>query len=60
MAKVYVDVIAEFTEDRRLIPKSLKWTDGIRYEIDRVADIRRAVSLKVGDTGMRYICSVWG
>lgn len=60
MPKVYVDVMAEFTKDGSLIPKSLKWTDDIWYGIDRVTDIRRAASLKAGGVGMRYTCIVEG
>lgn len=57
-AKVYVDVIAEFTQDGRLIPKSFRWGDGKVYEIEKVKDIRRAASLKAGGVGMRYTCLV--
>lgn len=60
MSKVYVDVMAEFTKDGDLIPKSLKWTDDVWYEIDRVIDIRRAASLKAGGAGMRYTCIIGG
>ena len=31
--KVYVDVLAEFTTDGILIPRSLRWKDGTVYEI---------------------------
>ncbi len=58
--KVYVDVMAVFTQDGRLIPKSLRWEDGTVYEISRVLDARRACSLKAGGTGMRYTCIVNG
>ena len=60
MSKIYVDVMAEFTKDGDLIPKSLKWTDDIWYEIDRITDIRRAASLKAGGAGMRYTCIIGG
>lgn len=60
MPKVYVDVTAEFTKEGELIPRSLKWTDGIRYEIDKVTDQRRAASLKAGGAGERYTCIVQG
>lgn len=58
--KVYVDVIAEFTTDGILTPKSFRWIDGVVYEIQRVRDIRRAASLKAGGVGMRYTCVVNG
>lgn len=36
------------------------WDDGRRFEIDRVVDVRRAASLKVGGQGVRYIIEVGG
>ena len=59
-SKVYVDVIAEFTKDGRLLPKSFIWKDGHIYEIQKVKDIRRAASLKAGGVGIRYTCIVDG
>lgn len=60
MSKVYVDVLAEFSRDGVLIPKSLRWTDGIVYQIDKITDKRRAASLKAGGVGMRYTCIIGG
>ena len=59
-SKVYVDVIAEFTKDGRLLLKSFIWKDGHIYEIQKVTDIRRAASLKTGGVGIRYTCIVDG
>ena len=59
-SKVYVDVIAEFTKDGRLLPKSFIWKEGHIYEIQKVTDIRRAASLKAGGVGIRYTCIVDG
>ena len=47
-SKVYVNVMAEFTKDGRLLPRSFIWKDGQIYEIQRVTDVRRAASLKAG------------
>ena len=58
--KVYVDVTAEFSKEGVLTPKSFRWTDGSVYEIQKIKDIRRAASLKVGGVGMRYTCVVNG
>lgn len=58
--KVYVDVIAEFSKEGVLTPKSFRWTDGRVYEIQRIKDMRRAASLKAGGVGMRYTCLVNG
>lgn len=58
--KVFVRVLAEFDLQGRLMPQAFYWEDGRRYEIDRVLDVRRAASLKVGGSGMRYTCRVLG
>ncbi len=58
--KVYVDVTAEFSKEGVLIPLSIRWEDGIVYEITRVKDKRRAASTKAGGVGMRYTCIICG
>lgn len=58
--KVYVDVLAIFTKDGRLVPSKFVWEDGREYEITRITDVRRAASLKAGGVGMRYTCMVEG
>ena len=58
--KVYVDVIARFRPDGRIIPLSLTWEDGLQYAIDRVLDVRPAASLKAGGSGLRYTCIIMG
>ena len=55
-SKVYVNVMAEFTNDGRLLPRSFIWKDGHVYEIQKVTDVRRAASLKAGGAGIRYTC----
>lgn len=54
--KVYVDVLASFSKDGRLKPVELIWEDGNRYKIDRINDIRRAATRKVGGCGILYTC----
>ena len=57
-SKVYVNVMAEFTNDGRLLPRSFIWKDGHVYEIQKVTDVRRAASLKAGGAGIRYTLSL--
>lgn len=59
-AKVYVAVDAVFDALGRMIPRSLVWEDGRRYEIDRVTDIRQAAALKAGGQGDRYTIRING
>ncbi len=58
--KVYVNVMAEFTRDGRLMPRTIIWEDGKKYEIQRVKDCRRAASLRAGGVGVRYTCVING
>jgi len=60
MGKTFVKVTAEHDESGRVRPLVLTWTDGRRYAIDRVTDVRQAPSLKGGGLGIRYTCRVGG
>jgi len=60
MKKVFVAVSAEFTTDGQVMPRSFTWEDGMRYDIDRILDIRPGSSLKVGGIGLRYTCIISG
>lgn len=60
MRKTFVRVTAEHDESGRVRPLVLTWTDGRRYAIDRVTDVRQAPSLKGGGLGIRYTCRVGG
>lgn len=58
--KVYVEVVARFDRDGRLMPLSVTWEDGSTFEIDRILDTRRTASTKAGGVGMRYLCRIQG
>lgn len=58
--KVAVSVKAEFDLLGQLTPLSFFWEDGVQYEVSKVLDRRRAVSLKAGGSGIRYTCRVNG
>ena len=55
--KVYVPVEVGFDENGRMIPHTITWEDGHKYEIDRVTDIRPAPALRAGGQGDRY--TIW-
>ena len=46
MNKVYVDVVAEFRKDGKLVPIFFTWEDGRKYNIDRILKIERCASKK--------------
>ena len=58
--KVYVQVNADFNPDGVMIPTSLIWEDGSKFEIDKVLDIRQAAAMKAGGQGDRYTIRVNG
>ena len=55
--KVYVPVDVRFDETGRMLPRTITWEDGTKYEIDKVTDIRPAPAQKAGGQGDRY--TVW-
>lgn len=57
-AKVYVAVIASFSEDGNLYPRRLRWEDGREYSIEKVLDVRPAAALKTGGQGDRYTVQI--
>ncbi len=58
--KVYVNVILRNTKEGVLRPLIVEWTDGLSYEVDRVKDVVRAASTKVGGCGIRYTIMIAG
>mgnify|MGYP000999236773 CR=1 FL=1 len=58
--KKYVDMIVRCYPDGRILPLAVYWSEGCLYEIDRVLDVRPAVSLKAGGAGTRYTCRIQG
>ena len=58
--KAYVFVNEDRLADGTVIPRRIIWEDGKSYDIDKVTDICRAVSLKAGGAGLRYTVKVGG
>lgn len=58
--KVYVNVFVEHTTDGLMLPRTIVWEDGLKYDIDRVIDIRPAYAAKAGGQGDRYTIQVNG
>lgn len=52
--KVYVEVTLKVSVDGEIRPLTIKFDDGIVYEVDRLKQRCRAHATKVGGTGMRY------
>lgn len=58
--KVYVETIVKFTPGGDITPLSIVYSDGIKYRIDRISDVRPAASLKAGGAGIRYTVRITG
>lgn len=52
--KVYVGVVAHFSPSGQLMPISIEWEDGRKFEIDEITNVCRAASTKAGGAGIRY------
>ena len=60
MEKVYVDVLAEYKTNGFVKPLWVVWPDGRQFEIDKILDVRKAASHKVGGQGYRFTCRICG
>jgi len=58
--KIYVGVLVEVSAAGKMRPVRMVWEDGRRFNVDRVLDCRRAVSLKAGGQGTRFTCKMHG
>ncbi len=58
--KVYVQVNLDVDEEGNIRPRLIRWIDGRVYEIDRLKQICRAASTKVGGCGIRYTVMIDG
>lgn len=56
----YVNVRVDFNDEGIMLPRSILWSDGREYPIDRVKDIRSAPAQKAGGQGDRYTVMVAG
>ena len=55
--KRYVDVVALIDKQGNLTPLILRWDNGVQYPIDRILEVRKAVS-EVGGSGILYRCRI--
>ena len=46
--KAYVTVLTEIRADGLMLPRLITWEDGMKYEVDRVIDVRPGYAAKAG------------
>jgi hypothetical protein len=57
--KRYVDVLTLINKEGEMVPLIIVWDDGVKYKIDKVMEIKKAVST-VGGSGILYKCRIQG
>lgn len=50
----YVQVLATFDVDGRVMPRVVTWPDGRAFMVDEVVDVRQQAASKAGGTGTCY------
>ena len=48
MGRINLDVLVEHKANGKVLPRTILWPDGRRFEIDKILDIREAPALKTG------------
>ena len=59
MKKTFVRVLAEMDENGKKTPKVIDFA-GKKFEVDRVLDVKKCSSMKVGGVGERYRVRIGG
>ena len=57
--KVFVNALVLHSKDAGKIPRAIDF-EGTTYKIDRLTGRKRAASMKVGGTGIRYSIEIGG
>ena len=56
--KQYVPVVVRFDAEGKLRPLEIEFSDGVKYTVDKVLDVRRAACQSVGGVGDRYTVQI--
>ena len=60
VSKINLDILVEHKADGKVLPKTVLWPDGRRFDIDKVLDVRQAPALRAGGIGTRYLGRICG
>ena len=58
--KRYVPVLVRFEADGKMRPMEIEFSEGQKYPVDQIIDVRRAACQSVGGVGDRYTCRIRG
>ena len=58
--KVFIEVLAKFNTEGKILPVMIMWEDGTIYKIDKVLDMRPSPALRAGGQGDRYTVRING
>jgi hypothetical protein len=54
--RVYLDVVADWLPDGRILPLSFTWEDDREFKVGKILSVVKGHSLKAFAPGMRYRC----
>ena len=46
--KVFIEVLAKFNTEGKILPVMIMWEDGTLYKVEKVVDVRPAPALRAG------------
>lgn len=58
--KRYVQVLVRFEANGKMRPMEIEFSEGQKYPVDQILDVRRAACQSVGGVGDRYTCRIQG
>ena len=58
--KRYVPVLVRFEADGKMRPMEIEFSEGQKYPVDQILDVRRAACQSVGGVGDRSTCRIQG
>ena len=58
--KRYVPVLVRFEADGKMRPMEIEFSEGQKYPVDQILDVRRAACQSVGGVGDRYTYRIQG
>lgn len=58
--KRYVPVLVRFEANGKMRPMEIEFSEGQKYPVDQILDVRRAACQSVGGVGDRYTCRIKG
>ena len=60
MRRIYVNMVVRYDSEGTVTPLWIEWSNGKRYEIDKILSVESNGSLRIGVTGYRFCVRILG